>query len=43
MYKKEIAKANRQQRAEYTQLVAEDHDFQIFSKGTGGGPAAPLP
>ena len=41
MYKKEIAKANRQQRAEYTQLVVEEQEFQIFSKGTSVGPAAP--
>ena len=43
MYKKDVAKVNKDKKKEYGQVVAEDFDFQIFSKGTGGGPAAPLP
>ena len=41
MYKKDIAKGNKEKRKEYTQLVAEEREYQIYSKGTGGGPAAP--
>ena len=41
MYKKDIAKGNKEKRKEYTQLVAEEREYQIYSKGTDGGPAAP--
>ena len=43
MYKKEMEKVAKQHRGEHTILVVQERDFQLYSKGTGGGLAAPQP
>ena len=43
MYKKEMVKVAKQHRREHTMLVAQEREYQLYSKGTGGGPAAPVP
>ena len=43
MYKKEMGKVAKQHRGEHTILLAQEREYQIYSKGTGGGLAAPQP
>ena len=43
MYKKDCIKLSKEKKNEYDQFMVQDRDYQTYSKGTGGGPAAPLP
>ena len=43
MYKKDCIKLSKEKRVEYDQFMARERDFQSYSKGTGGGRAAPQP
>ena len=43
MYKKDCIKLSKEKKNLYDQFVDREREYQTYSKGTGGGPAAPQP